>query len=155
MRQCTWAAFAMQVVVLSACTSDRNAALTDQDLSAIELMTQAWLAAHAARDWNTLADMYTEDAVVMPPFTPIIQGRANIREWFEENEQYTSIDVTNVEVDGYGDLAYVRGTSKVTVNPPSQEPVSFTGKYLDIRRRDSTGMWRVTIDIFSPDEPVE
>jgi len=155
MLRCLGVVLVLCVAVLGACSPAQDRGLSDEDRSAIEEMTRAWVGAHGSRDWDTLATMYTEEAVLMPPFARIVQGRSTIREWFENNEEYTSIDVTILEIDGYEDLAYVRGTSRVTLSPPGQEPVSYVGKYLDIRRREADGSWKVSVDMFSLDTPPE
>ena len=91
----------------------------------------------------------------MPPFAPILQGKSTNRDWFAENEGHTSVEIEILEINGYEDLAYVRGTSIVTYEIPGQSPVSFEGKYLDIRQRDIDGLWKVSVDMFSPDHPLD
>jgi len=141
--------------MIGACSEPSNRGLSAEDLVGLEAMTQSWLAAHRDRDWDAVASHYTEDAILMPPFAPIIQGKSTIRDWFAENEGHTTIEVENIEIEGYEDLAYVRGTSIVTHEMPGNASVSFEGKYLDIRRRDVDGSWKVSIDMFSPDVPLD
>jgi uncharacterized protein (TIGR02246 family) len=129
--------------------------LGSTDREAIVAVTQAWMTAHANRDWESLSTHYTDNAILMPPFAPIIRGRDAIKEWFAENENHTSVIVEIVEIEGYEDLAYVRGTSTITIRTPGEEPLSIRGKYLDIRRRVADGTWKVSVDMFSPDSPVE
>jgi uncharacterized protein (TIGR02246 family) len=132
-----------------------DSGLSDEDIAGIEKMTRDWKAAHAARDWDKVATYYTEDAILMLPYAPIIKGRAAIRDWFAENEKYVSIQVEILEIEGYEDLAYVRGTSQVTINRPGEPELSITGKYLDIRRRTYDGSWVVSVDMISPDHQPE
>jgi len=67
----------------------------------------------------------------------------------------STIEVENIEIEGYEDLAYVRGISIVTREIPGHSPVSVEGKYLDIRRRDVGGSWKVSVDMFSPDQSLD
>jgi ketosteroid isomerase-like protein len=142
-------------IMIGACSEPANRGLSAEDRVGLEAMTQSWLAAHRDRDWDAVASHYTEDAILMPPFAPIIQGKSTIRDWFAENEGHTTIEVENIEIEGYEDLAYVRGTSIVTHEIPGNAPVSIEGKFLDIRRRDVDGFWKVSIDMFSPDQSVD
>ena len=143
------------LLVMGATAVAQDSGLSDEDIAGIERMTHDWLAAHAARDWDKVATFYTEDAVLMPPFAPIIKGRTAIRDWFSENEKYTSVHVEILEIEGYGDLAYVRGTSQVTIRRPGEPEISITGKYLDIRRKLDNGSWVVSVDMISPDYQTE
>jgi len=137
------------------CTVAQDKGLSKEDIAKVETMTLNWLAAHADRDWDKLATHYTDDAILMPPFAPIITGRNAIRNWFSENENFTSVQIEIIDIQGYEDLAYVRGKSLVIIEKPGQDTVTIEGKYLDIRRRSADGSWKVFIDMFSPDNPVE
>ena len=141
----------MVVLLLVGCQQPSIEALSEDQIGAIRQMTDEWLVAHAARDWDSLAEHYTDDAVLMPPMAPPIQGRSAIREWFGANENDTRVEVAILEIEGYGDLAYVRGESRVTLGVSTDAPVTFVGKYLDIRRRQADGSWLVSVDMFSPD----
>ena len=143
------------LIMIGACSEPSNRGLSAEDRAGLEAMTQSWLAAHRNRDWDAVASHYMTDAILMPPFAPIIQGKSTIRDWFAENEGHTTIEVENIEIEGYEDLAYVRGTSIVTHEMPGNAPVSFEGKFLEIRRRDVDGSWKVSIDMFSPDLPLD
>ncbi len=155
MRVWTAAICSAFLIMIGACSEPANRGLSAEDRAGLEAMTQSWLAAHRDRDWDAVASHYTEDAILMPPFAPIIQGKSTIRDWFAENECHTTIEIEILEIEGYEDLAYVRGTSIVTHEIPGQLPVSFEGKYLDIRRRNVDGSWKVSVDMFSPDQPVD
>ena len=153
MRMWTIAICSALLIMIGACTERSNRGLSAEDRVGLEAMTQSWLAAHRDRDWDAVASHYMEDAILMPPFAPIIQGKSTIRDWFAENEGHTTIEIENIEIEGYEDLAYVRGTSIVTQEIPGHSPVSIEGKFLDIRRRNVDGSWKVSIDMFSPDQP--
>ncbi len=54
------------------------ASLSDADIAAIEEGSAAFVAAANADDWGRIAALYTEDAVMMPPNGPAVQGLAAI-----------------------------------------------------------------------------
>ncbi len=139
---------------LFGCSGASPPAFSDADRDAIRAASSAWLEAYQANDWATVAEMYTEDAVVMPPNQPEIRGREAIRTWFEENESGYSIEVEYVEIEGCGDVAYVRGKYRLTIPVDGGEPIVDVGKLLDIRRRSADGSWLVARDMFSSDLPL-
>lgn len=145
-----WAVLA-GLLLVPGCQQPSVEALSEDEIAVIRQLTADWLLAHSARDWDSLARHYSSDAVLMPPMAPPIAGRSAIREWFRANENDTRVEVTILEIDGHGDLAYVRGESRVTLGLSTDVPVTFVGKYLDIRRRQADGSWLVSVDMFSPD----
>ncbi len=80
------------LIMIGACSEPSNRGLSAEDRAGLEAMTQSWLAAHRDRDWDAVASHYTVDAIPMPPFVPIIQGKSTIRDWFAENEGLTTIE---------------------------------------------------------------
>ena len=141
------------VAVLAACAPPPGPAeLSAEDLEAIEAVTSSWSEAMNAKDWDALAALYTEDAVMMAPDAPAIEGRAAIREFFVAFPPVESIQLDALDVDGRGDLAFVRGTYIMTL-VSEEGPVEDVGKYLEIRRREADGTWRLYADIFNSDLP--
>ena len=128
--------------------------LTDEDVAAIRASTEAYLQAWRSGDWAALAGLHTEDATVMPPNESAIHGRDAIQAWNEGQPAPIEANLTIVEIDGRGDLAYVRGTYTQTYEPigePGQ--IQDTGKYIEIRRKQQDGSWLISIDIFNSDQP--
>ena len=66
----------------------------------------------------------------------------------------TAFKANNVIVDGRDDLAYVVGTYTMTIVPPGAPgPINDSGKYVEIRRKQSDGSWLIAVDIFNSDLP--
>ena len=56
------------------------------------------------------------------------------------------------ELDGQGDLAYVRGHFHMVMNPEgAPEPVEDRGKYVEVRRKQADGTWLMSVDTFNSD----
>lgn len=130
------------------------AGLSAEDLAANEATTQAWVDAVLAGDWDALGATYTEDAVLMPPNSEAVQGRAAIQAFFASWPPITSIELDGTEVDGEGDLAYVRGAYTLTLAPEGADPITDSGKYIEIRRKQADGSWLLSRDIFNSDLPL-
>ncbi len=145
---------AVLAVSVAACAGG-GASLSDADIAAIEEVGESWIAAANADDWAGLAALYTEDAVLMPPNSPVVQGRAAIEAFFAAFPPSSGFALNPVEIDGRGDLAFVRGTYSLTLEIEGMEPTPDTGKYIEIRRKQADGSWLLAADIFNSDIPLE
>lgn len=131
------------------------AVLSDEDVAAIKASTEEYIQAWRSADWVTLAALHTEDGIIMPPNQSIVQGRDEIQASNEAAPPPLEANLIIVEIDGRGDLAYVRGTYLYAVQPEGvPEPIRDTGKYLEIRRKQEDGSWLITIDIWNSDMPL-
>jgi len=142
------------LVSLAACQPSGPAALSEEDVAAIESTSEAFLKGVRARDWAAVAATYTDDAVLMPPNGPAVEGRANIQTFFESFPPTSEFNLSSVETTGRGDLAYVRGTYKMTIALEGQDPIADSGKYLEIRGKQADGSWLIARDMFSSDLPL-
>lgn len=131
-----------------------QAGLTQADVAAIRESTNTFAKAALAKDYATVASLYTEDAVVNPPMEPAVKGRTAIRAWLEKFPPLTEFKASIAKVEGRGDLAYVLGNMTMTMVPPgAPAPVKDSGKYVEIRRRQVDGKWLIAVDIFNSDLP--
>jgi uncharacterized protein (TIGR02246 family) len=130
-----------------------KAGLPAEDVAAIRRLTDEWKRFMVAGDFESLAKCYTEDAVVMPPGHPTVRGRDAIQKWIAGFPRATRFDNEIEQIDGRGDLAYVRGRYSMTLQPQgAPTPVEDAGKYVEIRKRQPDGSWPVANDIFNSDK---
>lgn len=126
--------------------------LSQADQAAIRAITDSWHQSFNAGDWAALVQLYTEDAVMMPPNAPVVEGRGALQAWLGQFPPGTDVSLAIVEIDGAGDLAYVRGTYTLTISMEGMpEAISDRGKYLEIRRKQPDGSWPIAVDIYSSD----
>ena len=143
------AAFALLV----ACTAATPAADTAADRSAIEAVNDAWGKAYNDADSAGLTALYTEDAVVNPPGTPQVRGRAAIQEFFTKDTAgvkaagMTMALSPQRESNMSGDLAWESGT--FTVKDKSGATVD-EGKYITVLQR-TDGKWLIVRDTWNSD----
>ncbi len=138
-------------MMFSACQAPAPSALTDADIAAIRAGNASYETAVKAKDWAALAALYAQDAVILPPNQPAVEGRANIQAYFAAFPPMSAFAVPIVEIDGRGDLAFVHGTYSLTVSPEGAPPVTDTGKWLEIRRKQTDGSWLIYRDIWNSD----
>ncbi|MFQ5811370.1 MAG: YybH family protein [Armatimonadota bacterium] len=145
------------VLANTACQAPARApaGLSDEDKAAIEGVIQEYVRTAMAGDPDAWAALWTEDAVKMTPNAPALEGRQAIRDWMAGMPALTHFTAPVVDVDGRGDLAYVRGTFTVTMTAAEMpEPVTEQGKYLSILRKQPDGAWLIAIDIWNSDLPI-
>ena len=91
------------------------------------------------------AATYAEDAMILPPGSDVITGRAAIKEYFAAwiALKPTDFKLTTVEVEVHGDIAIERGTYSMKLTPPgATAPVPDNGKYLVVWKKQSDGSWK-------------
>ncbi len=145
----------LAVFSLTACQTSGPAGLSEADRAAIEATTTIFEDAANAKDWAGVAATYTVDAVLMPPNGAAIEGRANIQAFFEAFPPFSDLNLEHVQVEGQGDMAYVRGTYTMTITPEGGYPITDSGKYIEIRKKQADGSWLLSHDMFSSDLPLQ
>lgn len=136
-------------------TGQAPCALTAADAEAI----RAWEKAHEtevlAANWEAMSQYYAPDIIAMPPNQAEVSGREALVAWLETLPPITEYELTFDEVEGCGDLAYVRGRYSMAMHAAdSTEVVRDTGRWLWILRRNPEGRWLLARDIFNSGEPV-
>lgn len=140
-------------VLTVACTqtSDKTAAtaapapLSTAELQAVTAVDAAFAAGMNAKDAAAASALYAEDAKLMPPDAPILEGAA-IRSTLGGliDGGASNFVLTSTTAYGVGDLAYVVGTASFTMGGAAQ-----TVKYTEVLRKGADGKWRYVVDMFS------
>jgi ketosteroid isomerase-like protein len=126
--------------------------LSAQDLAAIRASGEQFARLLLARDFDALVGLYAEDAVFMPPHHPAVKGRAALRSWMAAFPAVSRFTTEIEAIDGRQDLAYVRGTYAMTLEPEGAPgPVEDAGKFVEIRQKQPDGAWLLIGDIFNSD----
>jgi uncharacterized protein (TIGR02246 family) len=102
-------------------------------------------------DGAAIADLYTEDATLLPPDSDMIKGRVGIEAFWKGGLQMGIKEavLTTVDVSGAGDLAYEIGTFAVKVQPEGKEPIEQKGKYVVVWKKAPDGVWKLHVDIWN------
>jgi uncharacterized protein (TIGR02246 family) len=142
------------VILLAACQATPPP-LSDADKAAIRAVSDSFVAYVRANRDSAAASLFTEQAVWMPANRGIVEGRPAILAFFQASRGLEAFTLSSVDIDGRGDLAYVRGTYTFAISSPDgKSAVGDRGKFLEIRRRQVDGRWLVAAEIFNSDQPV-
>jgi len=139
------------VVIAALCTTPALAQSTDP---ALAKRSSEMTTAFNAKDAAKVGALYADDAVLMPPNTPMVKGRAAIEGWFKTgfDQGFSNLRLAPFRTDVSGDLAYVAGTYTISGKSPAGAAFEDRGKYVEVWKR-SGGVWRMATDIFNSDLP--
>lgn len=112
----------------------------------IAAVNRAFEEAFRKRDFTRIASLYTPDAIVLPPDSGLVQGRAAIEKfWCSAAEQLGVKEVAlhTIGVEMFGDMASEVGEGVLTLGTGST-----TVKYVVVWKRTADG-WRLHRDIWN------
>ena len=138
------------------CSSGKPAALSEADRALIRKTADSALAfANAPQpDWPAyVRTYYADDAVSLPASGPAQVGAAAITAAVSATPSSLTFRWQLLEIEGYYDLAYVRGRWWVTGPSSSGPQLADSGNYLEVWRRQPTGNWRVARDMYASEVP--
>jgi ketosteroid isomerase-like protein len=138
--------------------SPAPAPLSAADLAAIRANDSAFGAASSAGDVDGVVATYATDASLLPPNAPAIKGADGIRGfWGGFMAAYAlKMELSETEIGGAGDLAYVVGRYRFTATPKAEgAALTDQGKFVEIYKRQPDGGWKYAVDIYNSDLPVK
>ena len=118
---------------------------------AIEAANAKFSAAFARGDAKAIAEMYTADAVVLPPDTEMIRGTAAIAAFWTATMQsgVKGAALTTVDVGVSDDLAYETGKVVLTIHPEGAAATTATAKYVVVWKKQADGTWKLQLDMWN------
>jgi ketosteroid isomerase-like protein len=142
--------------------------LSEADATAIRDLARSYFEAVIGEDASALSALYADDAVLMPPYRPAIEGRAAIEaalalpDAFNQGLSYWGITLSP-DARG-GEWVYDWGTYALLLAPDSvplnerrpdldtmPDSVAHAGKYLVVLRRQVDGSWLIAREIWTKD----
>ena len=123
----------------------------DDAKSTVAKLDEAWLDAYKAADFDRLAALYAEDAVLMPTFSEPVQGREAIRNFFVESMRDVpkrSMALKSLRVEASSNLLMDSGEYTFDGVSTEGKPVHIVGNYITVFKKVD-GKWRTAIDIWN------
>jgi uncharacterized protein (TIGR02246 family) len=128
--------------------------LTSEDLEAVQSIFDRVPQYLASNDFQSWSELFDEDAILMPPNAPRVQGRAAIRAFGESLPKMIAITFYDVEIEGQGDFAVGRSAIRQTIQLDGAGEVNDTAKQLAVMQKQADGTWLVTTVMYSSDLPI-
>ena len=122
-----------------------------QDKAAFQKLADQWTEAFNKGDLAQVGQMYTEDAVLLPPEAEMARGRdAILAYWKKEAERVGDIKVTITDVKPLGaDTAHVVFTSTLKTKGAQAQDVPGKGATL---AQKAGGDWRIATHVWNRDK---
>lgn len=145
-------------VVLAGCNPATPAApdTREADTKAIRALETSWMQGFEEKNADKIVALYADDAVLMAPDSPPITGKAAIAAAVKDMLQDPNLVYSGnfadetMEISKSGELAYTRGVAKLTMtDPKSKKPVTTSGKYVTVYKKQADGQWRGVADIYN------
>jgi len=120
-----------------------------QDREGIAAMPKSMIAASMGFDVSALLDLWTDDAVLLPPRHAPIVGKAALQRYFQDKkDQFANYDMLAYdeewsEVMVVGEYAYQWGTVSYRMKPPTGSEFGGAVHTMRILKREEDGGWRV------------
>jgi uncharacterized protein (TIGR02246 family) len=127
----------------------------DDAKSTVAKLNEAWLTAHKAADFDRLAMLYADDAVLMPAFSEPVRGREAIRNFFAEDFKYVpkrSITLKSLRVETSDSVLVDSGDYRYEGVNTEERPVEITGNYITVFKKIDN-KWQTAIDIWNARMP--
>jgi ketosteroid isomerase-like protein len=108
-------------------------------------------AATAGKDIDKIVSYWSDDALIMFPGQPTIEGKKAIRAYVASSLATPGFSIHWVsekpEFSPDGKFAYMRGTDQLTVPGPDGKPTTIHLRGLSVWRMDPDGQWRCVVDV--------
>lgn len=129
-------------------TTDTAQGAPPPDEGTMTALLDAYRAAVATGDWNALANLYTDDAVVGFTESPLLEGRAAILARF--NERFSGVTAPSIEIHDVGTIDLGNGWAldggwyvlNFTAPAPTGK-ITQPGAYLSLLRQQPDGSWKI------------
>ena len=103
------------------------------------------------KDAAGMAAVYTDDARVLPPNSPMVSGRQAIKDFWQNflNMGVSAATLATVSLEEKGDTAIEVGAYTLEIKPEGGQTMKDEGKYVVIWKRQADGSWKWDVDIFN------
>jgi ketosteroid isomerase-like protein len=146
------------VLLAAGCGQQNSKDTRAADEGALRDLDAQWSKAAAARNVDAAVSYYSDDATLLAPNAPAVRDKQSIRAaWSALLGPDTSLSwqASKVEVARSSDLAYVMGVYQMTSKDAQGKPVTDSGKFVEVWKKQADGNWKTVADIFNTDLPAQ
>jgi len=130
----------------------------DADIKAVKAVEAAWVQVIATKDVDKFASYYSDDASLLMPNAPIINGKDNVKAALKpmlaDPNFALTFQATRADASKGGDFVYTVGAYSMTMTrPDGKTAATDTGKYLTVFKKQANGNWKAVADMINSDMP--
>jgi uncharacterized protein (TIGR02246 family) len=155
LRFCSLFGCAGMLALTVACTNSPGPDTREADIQAVRAVETAWVQDVAKKDVDSFAKYYADDASVLMPNSPILNGKEAIRgalkPMLADPNFALTFQSSRVEASKGGDFVYTQGSYTMTMSDAKQKATTDKGKYLTIFRKQADGTWKAVADMINSD----
>ncbi len=102
---------------------------------------------------DTTLAQYTDDAVSMPNYGPLLKGKPAIKEYYVQmmamGFKFTTVDFVTTDVMVGGQYVYEIGTYTMTIQMPGMPDMPDNGKYITVYERMADGSLKIKAETWN------
>lgn len=143
------------VLALLSCHVQVSSASASVEETEIRAAEKALATALMSSDPTAWVYHYTEDAVFVGPGSPPVNGRRELLEMAKTMQPLSSVVITPIRTEASGNVAavYVQGSWVSGAN--SGFPRTTKARNIIVWRKEPDGKWRIALELFHPEPPVQ
>src|SRR6266480_3919583 len=113
--------------------------------------------ASAGKDVDKIVSYWSDDAILIFPGQPVLEGKPAIRAYVEASLKTPGFKIhwasEKPVFSSDGKFAYMRGTDELTLPGPNGTPMTLHLRGISLWRFDPDGQWRCVVDISNEEPP--
>ena len=148
--------FVFAAIVAGGCANTSEPDTRAADAEAIKATLAKAEEAFKTREFDAAMSMYADNAVLLVPGAPIIEGKDAIEGALQgtlaDPNSTITITPTKIEVARSGELAYAYGTGlTVTTDATTGKTTRQASKWVTVFKKQADGSWQAVADSFNND----
>lgn len=117
------------------------------DRADVEKMESLWSSSFSEDNTGRLMSLYSEDAVMFPPSSEILEGKPKIVAYLEGLKKVgvTKYDISSVDLNVEGNMAYETGLWEATRVDDDGNVIKLDGNITNVLEKQNDGSWKIKL----------
>ena len=114
-----------------------------------------YIQANEKGDADMLANLFTDDGMMVHPNVEPIRGKEHIRSEVARlmgKSHFSDWEFNSLSISASGNLAYELLQYGFTLRPEGKNPIALSGKYLMVWKQQNDGAWKILMQVAQPNE---
>ena len=143
------------VLFFAAC--DKPVDNSEAERASLMELSREWSAIVSSGDLESGMDFWSDDAVMLPPDLPLLDGKDAIRAYVEGAAKTPGFSISWEPVSAHishgGDMAYLIEKNVIELEDAEGNKVISHGKVITVWRKDAQGNWKNVVDMWNTAPP--